>query len=75
MQWASPPSIVAADFNGDGKLTWHREQRQRHNASVLLGNGDGTFQAQINYVTGASPSSIVTGDFNGDGKTYPGGRE
>ena len=38
--------------------------------SVLLGNGDGTFQAHIDYSTGAgtSPECMRLGDFNGDGK-------
>jgi hypothetical protein len=35
---------------------------------VLLGNGDGTFQAtQISYVGGTGPWAFVAGDFNGDG--------
>jgi len=38
------------------------------NISVLLGNGDGTFQAAANYPVGALPRSITVGDFNGDGK-------
>ena len=39
------------------------------NLSVLQGNGDGTFQAVVNYGVGASkPSSVAVGDFNGDGK-------
>ena len=37
--------------------------------SVLLGNGDGTFQNQVRYAAGTSPSAIVAGDFNGDGRT------
>jgi hypothetical protein len=40
------------------------------NASVLLGNGDGTFQAAVNY-GGSSfffPVSVAVGDFNVDGK-------
>ena len=37
--------------------------------SVLLGNGNGTFQAAVNYAAGLSPSSVAVGDFNGDGKT------
>ena len=35
--------------------------------SVLLGNGDGTFQPQVTYAVGASPGAIVAGDFTGDG--------
>jgi hypothetical protein len=38
--------------------------------SVLQGNGDGTFQAPVNYVVGfhgTEPSTVIAGDFNGDG--------
>jgi len=36
--------------------------------SVLLGNGDGTFQTALNFRAGTNPISVATGDFNGDGK-------
>src|SRR5439155_5858695 len=36
--------------------------------SVLLGNGDGSFQAHMDYAAGSYPSSVVLGDFNKDGK-------
>ena len=36
--------------------------------SVVLGNGDGTFQTAQNFSSGVSGSAIVVGDFNGDGK-------
>src|SRR5262249_4411270 len=35
--------------------------------SVLLGNGDGTFQAARNFTVGRDPTSVAVGDFNGDG--------
>src|SRR5208283_3199744 len=39
---------------------------------VLLGNGDGTFQPGVGYVTGvdalAQPNSLAIADVNGDGK-------
>jgi len=35
---------------------------------VLLGNGDGTFQAKTDYGTGNLPRSLAIGDLNGDGK-------
>jgi FG-GAP-like repeat len=38
-----------------------------NSVSVLLGNGDGTFQAPRNFDTGIGPLSVVVGDFNGDG--------
>ena len=36
--------------------------------SVLLGNGDGTFQPQVTYAVGSDPDAIVAGDFTGDGR-------
>src|SRR5262249_50002158 len=38
-------------------------------ASVLLGNGDGTFQAPRNFALGGvSATSVAVGDFNNDGR-------
>ena len=36
--------------------------------SVLLGNGDGTFQPRSTTRSGVSPVAIVAGDFTGDGR-------
>ena len=37
--------------------------------SVLLGNGDGTFQPQVDLRSrGRNPTAIVAGDFTGDGR-------
>jgi len=35
--------------------------------SVLIGNGDGTFQRAVSYATGSRPEGIAVADFNGDG--------
>ena len=34
---------------------------------MLLGNGNGTFQAKQSFGTGSEPYSVAVGDFNGDG--------
>src|SRR5207245_10304091 len=36
--------------------------------SVLLGTGDGTFQAPLTFGAGLHPQSVAVADFNGDGK-------
>jgi hypothetical protein len=36
--------------------------------SVLLGNGDGTFAARVDYVTGAFPQAVAVAELSGDGK-------
>src|SRR2546430_1444336 len=36
--------------------------------SVLLGNGDGTFQAHKEFAAGEAPNWVAVGDFNGDGR-------
>ncbi len=66
-------SVTANDFNGDGKADLVVANQGFANApgtniSVLLGNGDGTFQSAVNYDAGIGPSSVAVGDFNGDGK-------
>jgi hypothetical protein len=55
-------------MNGDGVLDLAVANSGSSNASILLGNGDGTFRAAANYATGANPRSVAAGDFNGDGK-------
>ena len=36
---------------------------------MLLGKGDGTFEAKQSFGTGVDPRSVAVGDFNGDGKS------
>ena len=59
--------IVAGDFTGDGHLDLAVANSGSNTVSVLLGNGDGTFQPQVTYAVGQAPQAIVAGDFTGDG--------
>ena len=66
------PRVVAADFNQDGKLDVALLTVGEQNAAtvtVLLGNGDGTFQAPTVYATGtlSGGGALLAGDFNRDG--------
>jgi uncharacterized protein (TIGR03437 family) len=56
--------LVVADFNGDGRLDLALSAVA--GVSVLLGNGDGTFQAAVNVAPLSGP--LAVGDFNGDGR-------
>jgi hypothetical protein len=64
-----PEAIAVGDFNDDGHLDLAVANEGGDTVSILLGNGDGTFQPQIDVPVGSEPTSIVAGDFNGDGRT------
>ena len=64
---ASPEAIVAGDFNGDGHIDLAVANYSSKGVSILLGNGDGTFQPPVTYAVGTQPYGIVAGDFTGDG--------
>ncbi len=61
-------SAAVGDFNGDGHLDLAVTNNFDSNVSVLLGNGDGTFQPQVTHAVGSSPGSIMAGDFTGNGR-------
>jgi hypothetical protein len=67
-----PEGLVATDFNHDGHLdlivsNFGTFPSDHGGVSLLLGNGDGTFQAPASFAAGDFPVGIATGDFNGDG--------
>ncbi len=69
----SPFSIAVGDLNGDGNLDLvvggaaTAAGYGDADLSVLLGNGDGTFQAPVNYLSGGyGYISVAIADVNGD---------
>jgi hypothetical protein len=63
-----PRGVAVADVNGDGHIdivtaNWGSNE----DVSVLLGNGDGTFQSPQNFPAGPANFSVAVGDFNRDG--------
>jgi len=63
----SPYEIVVGDFNGDGKLDLATANDSSY-ISVLLGNGDGTFQPHVDYeLAPQTLYHVAEGDFDGDG--------
>ena len=66
---SNPASVAAGDFNRDGVLDLATANYGSNNVSVLLGNGDGTFQAAQTYATaGFNPEFVAVGDVNLDGR-------
>jgi hypothetical protein len=66
----SPFNLAIHDFNSDGKSdivvsNVSLGSGSSSNISVLLGNGDGTFQVPMSYPAGGS--TLAAGDFNRDG--------
>ncbi len=64
----TPNDIVVADLDDDGSLDlgMSHYNAQSDDVAVVLGNGDGTFNAPAFYSTGGDPFGIAAGDFNGD---------
>src|SRR5262249_26365766 len=62
-------AVAAGDFNRDGRmdLAVTHYLDVPYNASVLLGNGDGTFQAPVHYGDHSTGVSVAVSDFNRDG--------
>jgi hypothetical protein len=64
--------MLEGDFNDDGKLDLAVVDYTTNSILVLLGRGNGTFQANTIFVTATIglgySTSLVSGDFNGDGK-------
>jgi hypothetical protein len=62
-----PRTAALGDFNRDGRPDLAVANNQSDDLSILLGNGDGTFQSAVLLPTGRSPLAIAAGDLNHDG--------
>lgn len=63
----TPEFIAAGDFNQDGKIDVATSNKEANTASVLLGNGNGTFQTATTFAVGSTPLGIAAADLNKDG--------
>jgi len=61
-----PYFVAVSDFNGDGKQDLVVTNHLFATVSVLLGNGDGTFQAAQDFAVDNDPVYVTVNDFNGD---------
>jgi Flp pilus assembly secretin CpaC len=66
---ASPSAVAVGEFknDGSGNLDIAVTDIANNRVMILLGNGDGTFQAPVPYPTGSNPVALVAQDFDGDG--------
>ena len=60
---SGPSAIVAGNFTGDGVLDLAVADSNSGQVSILLNNGNGTFQAPRSYLVGSLPLALVAGDF------------
>ena len=69
-----PRRVAIGDLNGDGKPDLAVANSHfysgflRGTISVMVGNGDGTFGEQLEYLVGGDPASLAIADLNRDGK-------
>ncbi len=64
----APTSIIAADFNLDGKVDLAVTLNGANNVMVFPGLGNGSFGSPLTFAVGTGPTAVVAADFTGDKK-------
>ncbi|ABW14016.1 hypothetical protein Franean1_4648 [Parafrankia sp. EAN1pec] len=62
---SGPADVAVGDLTGDGNDSLAVANTGDGTVSVLLGNGDGTFQPALPYLAGPGPSGVRIGDLIG----------
>ena len=55
----APQFVAVGDLNKDGKSDAIVVNKTTNNISVLVGNGDGTYAAAVNYSVGSTPEEFA----------------
>jgi hypothetical protein len=63
----APDAVAVGDFTNNGIPDLVTANSAGNTVSMLLGNGDGTFQSGVKSAVGKGPRDVAVGDFNGDG--------
>ena len=61
-------ALTVSDVDGDHHPDLVAVAANSDSVAVLVGNGDGTFQAPVLYAAGRASAALVLADFNGDGR-------
>ncbi|MCA9120686.1 MAG: VCBS repeat-containing protein [Planctomycetaceae bacterium] len=65
----SPTAIASSKFDDDTFPDLVTLSPIENSISILLGNGDGTFQESKSFAVGEEPVAVTIADFNADGKS------